>query len=99
VASANAAITNFKKNIYITVYPNPINQYSVISYQMSKIEPVRICVNDLTGRTVAIYSQNNPLVGENKIDLKSCIGELQKGIYLIHFYSNSYSETLRIVKL
>jgi len=99
VASSTSAINNVEEEGRFTIFPNPINSNSVLTYQVKNNEPVQISISDLAGRTISTFVQKMPLIGENSLILKSITGELQGGIYLIKISSNSFSKTLQFVNL
>ena len=99
VASSTSAINNVEEEGRFTIFPNPINSNSVLTYQVKNNESVQISISDLAGRTISTFVQKMPLIGENSLILKSITGELQGGIYLIQISSNSFSKTLQFVNL
>jgi hypothetical protein len=84
------------QNENISVYPNPFNQMTKISYRLENNTLVDITLTDLSGRRVEKLVQSNQQVGEYSIK----IGEkLNPGIYILRVSFGNNISKIRIVKI
>jgi len=84
-----------KKSLFISVFPNPITDNSVVAITMSKASKATIMVSDMTGKV--ILKQNKDLVtGVNKFSLNSMI--FISGYYQITVATDDTKQTIKILK-
>jgi glycosidase len=76
---------NFDK--WITLFPNPANDYFNLNTNTSKVE-----IYTITGQLVRIFEKQNA-------NYNYSISELNKGIYLVRvFDENNFQQTIKIIK-
>jgi alpha-tubulin suppressor-like RCC1 family protein len=78
-----------KAEVKVNCYPNPVNQLSVISYQLPVRCHVNLKVYDFAGRVIALLADENKERGEYKVNFNS--QNLQNGLY---FYSLTAGNSL-----
>jgi hypothetical protein len=78
--------TNNKKSD-LSVYPNPVNGKSKISFTLDKPGNIQISLIDIIGHQLSEITNSNYLAGMHKIDLQS--SELKPGIYFLKFTNTS----------
>ena len=79
------------------LYPNPVNEASVLEYQLAKKGPVIISLFDDAGMPVKtlVYEIQDP--GSHRVSMEA--GELAPGTYVYSFSTTEKIETGRLVKL
>ena len=76
-------------------YPNPVQDKTIIPYELPEATDVTIEVWDLLGRRVrTLYSGVQP-AGQHELELH--VGDLPNGLYLYRFSTATYSSTRRFV--
>jgi glycosidase len=84
-ALSNQFESNFEK--WITLHPNPTNDYFNLNTNTNKVE-----IFTLTGQLVRVFDKQNA-------NYKYSISELNKGIYLVRvFDENNLQQTIKIIK-
>jgi choice-of-anchor B domain-containing protein len=93
--SSLLSLQNNLINSYITVYPNPFNEFTTVAYSLNSIsnQGAFMDVRDITGRLV-----NSQII--SAIDGKIEVGtSLSEGIYFVRIINgNEISKTVRLVK-
>ncbi|MCJ8291785.1 MAG: T9SS type A sorting domain-containing protein [Crocinitomicaceae bacterium] len=79
----------------ILVYPNPLNEVSVLSYFSTASTPISIDLFDLSGRHLHSYFSGIPKYGNNHLELKSGV-DFSKGNYFLKIKSITGSRTIQI---
>lgn len=72
---------NQTANIKLNVYPNPCNDFTFVSYQISKTSDVEIGIFDVAGNKIATKQTNRQSKGAYRI--KWFVGGLSSGVYVI----------------
>jgi hypothetical protein len=90
VPEVSAAIANFK------VYPNPIENHFIISYELNDHLDLSFKMIDVTGRELLNYKPNNANIGFHQEEISS--SDLPAGIYFLFIEGNGKSKGIKIVK-
>ena len=83
-------------------YPNPFNQCTVISYQLSVISKVRLEVYNTLGQLVKVVVDEEKQAGEYRVqwDGKDWMGkEVASGVYMCRLRAGDFSEVRKMVVL
>jgi len=83
-----------------SVYPNPSNSQTTLSFALKHAGRVKIGIYDLTGRGIAILSDNEFPIGPHTLTWSgrdSRGGEVPTGIYVIRFETESRLETRKMM--
>ena len=85
-----------EKEVYITVYPNPVNDIAVVNVFLATAENISFSVSDATGKIIRNKISMNGVDGANKklIDTRN----LKAGTYYIKIYSQNISQTVSFIK-
>jgi len=78
-------------------YPNPFNNSTMISYQLSAMSPVKITIYDILGKTVKILVNQKQDRGFHKIHFDA--SELQSGVYICQLIADKFVQTKKMVLL
>ncbi len=78
-----------------SVYPNPFNPTTSISYNVDKFSKVNINIYDLTGKLVSNLVNSHKSIGNHSIIWNA--STLPSGVYFINLSINSYTETKKIM--
>lgn len=73
----------------VNIFPNPINENSVVSFNLLNKKDVKIIMFDVLGREVETIYRGSLSEGEHKIDLNN--KSVNPGIYFIHITFNNYT--------
>jgi len=82
----------------MNVYPNPVNNNTVISYYLQEPSDVAITITDILGNKIGSVTSNCNR-GNNKILLNEITGDLSSGIYLINLEMEENTATGKIICL
>ena len=81
-------------------YPNPFNSSTTILYTIPMSGNVKIIVHDITGREVAVLTDEYHYSGNYKISFNASeFKALASGIYYYQIISNLYNETKKMIYL
>ena len=80
----------------ILIYPNPVNDNTIIHYSLTNNSDVKISVYDITGRVIANIAEEKQAVGIHDISFDT--GELQSGIYFIQVSEGDKQRIQKFVK-
>jgi hypothetical protein len=90
VVSYTADVNNVK------LMPNPVNNYTLVSFSMEKEGSVQLLLVDLSGKTLLTKSIQADK-GHNQVML-SDLGRLSKGIYVIRLQINNSIQVQKFIK-
>ncbi|HAN76414.1 MAG TPA: hypothetical protein DCQ31_00905 [Bacteroidales bacterium] len=96
--TTNLPELNLFEKIQLSAYPNPYNEETTISYNLSKPTTVDISVYNNNGQKVHTLLSGELQQGKQQINFNGRALGLNSGIYYIHFLSNSHSELLKLVQ-
>lgn len=91
---STAAISEFTSKESLKVYPNPINENSIISYELEENSIVKISVLDITGKQIKVITNTKQEKGLKKISLQNL--NLSKGTYFLRMNVNNNFITKKI---
>jgi len=84
-----------KKEILITVYPNPTIKTATVSFELVSAQPVFMSVRDASGKTVSkIKIDGTPGVNNASIDLS----RYARGNYILYIDANQEIKTFSLIK-
>jgi hypothetical protein len=87
------------KELGIKVYPNPVNQFAIINYQLSIKSNVSIKVFDVTGREVEIIENGEKRIeNEGMHTINFNAGLLQSGVYFVKLVTDEGFGVTKFVK-
>ncbi len=99
-SAENVGVKEIQNSIHdFTISPNPVSDQSVISFQLSSPENVRIEVRDIEGRLINILIDEKLSSGENKINWNANTysgNRASNGFYLITLISDSTILTKKV---
>ena len=79
----------------LNAYPNPFNQSSVVSYQLSANSNVNIKVYDITGREVARLVGGMKPAGQHQVVFDG--SHLTSGVYFVRLEAGEFKQTRKIL--
>ena len=86
---AGGSIIGAKNRLSMNIYPNPSNEFAIVSYNASKLESLKLCITDLSGKTIFSETYQAKL-GENQYKITQ-LNTLPSGNYNVTII-NSDSE-------
>jgi photosystem II stability/assembly factor-like uncharacterized protein len=91
------AVENVPNESQFTIYPNPFNTVTTISWQLAKTSKVTLKVLDIVGRTVAtLVDEQRP---QGKYETQFNAGTLPKGIYFCQLKAGEFMQTRKMILL
>ncbi len=78
-----------------SIYPNPFNPITNITFNMPIADKVSIKVFDITGRELVTLSENYTIAGTHTVNWDA--SDYPSGVYLLQMVSGSFSKTQKIV--
>ncbi len=82
------------KDIKLSVYPNPFNNNSTISFQLKKTSAVSLKLFDISEKEVECIINKNLEKGNHEINYSSNL--LKPGIYFLHLNTPDKSECIKL---
>ena len=80
----------------IKVYPNPVNDYGNISFNLTETENVSVQIFNLSGQMVTEINRDNVAAGANTMQFDA--NDLPKGAYIIRLTAGDMIETSKFIK-
>jgi hypothetical protein len=80
----------------INVYPNPLNDYGTIAFDLASSADVTVQIFNLSGQLVREIKENNLSSGNNQIGFDAA--DLPKGAYIIRLNAGDKVETSKFIK-
>jgi hypothetical protein len=83
----------------VGLFPNPIADHAVVTYQVSKQEPVSLRVRDVSGRVVATLANGIVKSGRYSatFDVRDSRFGLASGVYFLSFDAPDHHETRKLI--
>ena len=78
----------------IVVAPNPINEHSSVTFQLTHTQPVKISVVDVSGKEILLHSENMS-AGKHRVLLTGF--DLAPGQYILKVIAGEQSGTQKII--
>lgn len=86
------------KELFLGVFPNPMNTSATIVYDLPTISKVNLNILDLQGRLIQnLVNQQNRTKGKNQFKWNR--GDIPKGMYLLHLQTETAIQTTKMVIL
>ena len=90
---------NLDANKFITdllVYPNPVNDFGTISFELTQSSDVTVQVYNLTGKLVQSIQKSNMNEGVNSISIEA--SNLPSGTYFVRLSAGEMVKTTKFIK-
>jgi hypothetical protein len=83
----------------VGVFPNPMTDHAVVSFQLSKREPVSLRLYDISGRIVAALANGTMNAGRYNLplDIRHSDFDIASGIYFLRFDAATCDETCKLM--
>jgi len=83
----------------LTVTPNPVNENSIISFELSESSVVQLSLYDINGRIVRKLYNGNMCAGSHKVGIFDNFSnfEIPRGLYLLKMKTNKSISTIKVV--
>ena len=85
---------NFGPAMNVRCYPNPIDDYATISFELIKSSDVMIQLYDLNGKLLKVVCNNLYPVGVNQVTLGK--GNFKPGLYILRVSSNQSKSYIKV---
>ena len=95
VYNDNVGIDDVNENLKLNIYPNPVNENTVISFSLITQTDIKISLFDVLGRDVETVYQGSLAEGDHNINFNKRM--IKSGIYFIHFNFNNNTVVKPIV--
>ncbi|MBN2681965.1 MAG: T9SS type A sorting domain-containing protein [Bacteroidales bacterium] len=97
---------NFSEDVYIgtenvnnilssSIYPNPVNDFATLSFNLKETSNVNIEVYDMAGKLVMNKNLGSRLFGNNNVVMD--VTDMESGIYFYTVNANGYKTTNKMV--
>ncbi len=95
---ATSVADDLKSVFKCTVFPNPLTDESILTFDLYKTSKVSITLSDILGQNVASYTDNFSQ-GENHFSLSVILkNERSAGIYFLSIDTGEEQKTLKLIK-
>ena len=81
----------------MSIFPNPVNNASVISYTLNETTDMSITMTDATGRVVSHIFSGQQTAGQHEQALCADCGNLPAGVYFVHVVAGQQNFASRVV--
>ena len=78
-----------------TIYPNPFNSEVTIAYNLASASDVVVSVHDLTGRAIAVLTDNHQPAGSYTSIWNA--DDMSTGVYLVRVATSDFSSVRKVV--
>jgi hypothetical protein len=89
-------IANFRNNT-VSLFPNPINESAILSYEAENTNPVTLIISDISGKVVYSTIYNGIQKGENNFNLN--LSFLHSGIYFLRIENGDKAYNVKMLKI
>lgn len=89
------SVEEFFNDAYVSVYPNPINKKTVLSFYLNQSEQLKIKVLDIYGNICKTIESEQYVAGANRVFL--CMDGLSAGIYFIHITGHEHHTIKKLI--
>ena len=80
----------------LMVYPNPVNDFGTVAFELTESSDVTVQVFNLSGKLVQTIQEANMLKGMNSITLETT--ELPTGTYFVRLTAGDMIKTTKFIK-
>lgn len=80
----------------VTIYPNPANNFTNVSFNTKNIEILNIYIIDLTGKIILQRRNINCISGMNTYQMN--LKDIHSGIYFVKIESDNISKSFKLIK-
>nr|MBP9187047.1 PKD domain-containing protein [Bacteroidia bacterium] len=91
----NVGLNKIEQINEVSLYPNPTNNNTTISFQLTENTNVTIQLFDISGRVVKEVATQQLSSGNNNITIST--NDLNAGVYFTNISSNKFNKTYRLV--
>lgn len=84
----------FEMGTEAIVYPNPMSQSGILSFNLPQATQLSVSIFDVTGKKVTTVFEGSLEAGENNLTVNT--SSLENGIYLVAISNGTYSKTVRL---
>jgi PKD repeat protein len=86
----------FQDHLNMMVYPNPMNENSLVSFELEQKEQVTISIQDVVGRTVSTVFTGVAGAGHHEYPVAGN-SKLSAGIYFVNFTDGKHSVSEKLI--
>ncbi|HEX4886405.1 MAG TPA: M43 family zinc metalloprotease [Luteibaculaceae bacterium] len=79
------------------IFPNPINNNSVLNFYLGKDSNVSLVLTDITGKAIAAQDLGNLSNGEQNVSINNLTQNLSAGVYMLNINLGNSKVTKKIV--
>ena len=90
--------TYITENLSINIYPNPFNSSTTIQYTLTKKTNVMVGLYDLTGKQIALVTNQSQEVGVYQTEINTDKCHLNPGVYLLKMITDDGFVSRNILK-
>lgn len=80
----------------LLVYPNPVNDFGTVAFELTETSDVTVQVFSLSGKLVQSIEKTNMIEGMNSVSLETA--ELPKGTYFVRLTAGEMIKTTKFIK-
>lgn len=94
---SRVGISEIANNINLSIFPNPSNGEIMLEYNLISNSKIKISVNNLLGKTLAVITDEKRFAGEQMTTIDVRELALSAGIYFVNFECNGTSTIKKII--
>lgn len=95
IAGINEFINNTRN---LNIYPNPVSNESLVSFNLKENEQLRISISDMNGREIAVLFEGTLKAGYHEYELLNDVNQnIENGVYLLNLKGDKTSINRRII--
>ena len=88
---------NVSSNLNFMVFPNPVEENTIITFNLMEQQNVLITLTDILGRNVSIINNGDLNAGEHRFNINNKDMALGKGIYIVKLVANERLFTKKLI--
>jgi PKD repeat protein len=86
----------FANRLNMMIYPNPMNEHTLVSFELEQKEQVTISIQDVVGRTVSLIFTGSAGAGHHEYSI-SGNSKLSAGIYFVNFTDGKHRVSEKLI--
>jgi hypothetical protein len=93
--SSSAGVENYSAGVSLSIYPNPMNNSSVVNINLAQAEKVTVSMYNMLGENVQTINAGDLSSGSHNITLDA--SRLPAGVYFVQVTAGGYSVSRKVV--
>ncbi len=90
------SITELEKDFDLSLFPNPVSDYTTVSFDLAQTSQMELACFDVQGRLVKTFLNEKLVAGKHRIVLTDL--DFPKGQYVLNLSSQDFQKSMLLIK-